>query len=67
MDIEEDITIYHLSRKKRRTKKRYWIHPIFMERHSKGLFQNYFKDLRNYKERFFLVILECQCNRLMNF
>jgi hypothetical protein len=53
MDIEEAITIYHLSRKKRRTKKRYWIHPIFMERHSKGLFQNYFKDLRNYPERFF--------------
>lgn len=53
MDIEEAITIYLLSRKKRRTKKRYWIHPMLVERHSKGLFQNYFKDLRNYPERFF--------------
>jgi len=24
-----------------------------MERHLKGLFQNYFKDLRNHPERFF--------------
>lgn len=41
-------------RKKRRTKKkRYWIHPLFSKRHSNELFNNYFNDLRKYRDHYF--------------
>lgn len=52
IDVEDAMIVYYLS-KKRKAKKRYWIHPLLLERHSKGLFKNYFKDLRNYSDRFF--------------
>lgn len=52
MDVE-DLIIFHLSHKTRKAKKRHWIHPLFLERHSKGLFHTYFKDVRKYPDRFF--------------
>ncbi|KAL1488180.1 hypothetical protein ABEB36_015138 [Hypothenemus hampei] len=51
MDVEEIIIVYLLPHKKRKAKKRYWIHPLLLERHSKDLCNNYFKDLRSYEDR----------------
>jgi hypothetical protein len=54
MDVEDAVIIYLLNRKKRKVKKkRYWIHPLLQERHSKGLFKGYFQDLKNHPESFF--------------
>lgn len=50
-NVEDVINVYLFPRKKRKAKNIFWIHPL--ERHTKVLFYNDFKNLRNYSYRFF--------------
>ena len=44
---------YIKSRKQRKKKRRFWVHPLLQDRSSKGIFCLLFNDLRKHEEKFF--------------
>lgn len=54
MEVEEigALLFYHVRRRKKQNR-RYWIHPMFMERSTKGAFHLLYDDLRKHDEKFF--------------
>lgn len=55
MDVEGIVAVALWIQKKKKLKKKnkYWVHPLLQERRSKGLFNIFFSDLRQYEHKFF--------------
>lgn len=55
MDLVEllCVAIAIVRHRKRRRKRRYWVHPIVSQRLLKGQFHKIYQDLRTYPDKFF--------------
>jgi hypothetical protein len=53
--------------RKRKKKRKFWVHPLLSDRSTKGLFNLFYIDLRKYKDKFFNYLEECQLSPLMNY
>ena len=56
MDVEEVATIYYIySRyiKKKKQRKRYWVHPYLESRDESKHFELFFEELKKYGDKFF--------------
>lgn len=57
MDVERDLLFAMLLMKKRKHRnrpRRFWVHPLLLERPNRGLFHTLFDDLQEDDEKFFL-------------
>jgi hypothetical protein len=73
MEVEEiaALLFYHVRRRKKQNR-RYWIHPMFLERSTKGAFHLLYDDLRKHDEKFIFITIFLntavpQCWSLFNF
>jgi hypothetical protein len=56
MEVEELACVAYLYSKvlrKRKKKRKFWVHPLLSDRSTKGLFNLFYNDLRKYEDKFF--------------